>query len=117
MADAFHDSIMGVKVTAILWGSIGGATAAALGPGTWKHRMITAMVGGAFAVALGPPLAHMVDVIEADRWGLTQAEIEPAVIYMAGVLGMMICATAIEAMKRLRERAPGVVDHVLPKDH
>lgn len=93
MSDSFQQSLLGVKLTAVVWGLLGGATAAALGPGTWQNRVATAAVGGVFAVSFGPPLAHLVDSIEADRWGITLAEIEPAVIYMAGVIGMMVCAT------------------------
>ena len=72
--------------------------------------------GGVFAVAFGPPLAHMVDAVEADRWGLTILELEPGVIYLAGIVGMMACGTVLEAMRRVRQRAPGIVDHVLPRD-
>ncbi|WP_293862528.1 hypothetical protein [uncultured Alsobacter sp.] len=116
MSDAWQGSVLGVKASAIIWGALGGATAAALGPGTWKHRFVTTTVGGAFAVALGPPLARIADAIEADRWGLSQAEIEPGVIYMAGVLGMMVCASVIEAARRVHDKTPSLVDHVLPKD-
>jgi len=116
MADAFHNSILGVKITAIVWGLLGGATAAALGPGSWQHRVITAIVGGIFAVAFGPPLAHMADAVEADRWGISLVELEPGVIYIAGIVGMMVCGTALEAMKRVQQRAPGIVDRVLPEE-
>lgn len=114
MSDTWQ--VLGVKASAIIWGALGGATAAALGPGTWKHRLVTTTVGGVFAVALGPPLARIVDAIEADRWGLSLNDVEPAVIYFAGVLGMMVCASVIEAARRVQERTDDLVDRVLPKD-
>lgn len=116
MADAFPSSVIGVKVTAIVWGLLGGATAAALGPGSWQNRVTTAIVGGVFAVAFGPPVAHLVDAVEAERWGLTLNEIEPGMIYLCGIVGMMACGTVLEAMKRVRQKAPDLVDRAMPKD-
>jgi hypothetical protein len=100
--------IFGLKLSALIWGLIGGATAAMFGPASWTNRVLTTAVGTIVSTAFGPFLvsafhAYITRYIEVSR-----DDILPPVIFLCGLTGMWACAIIIEFLKRVKND-PGIL--------
>ena len=108
-------TFMGLKVSTMVWGLIGGATAAAFGPGSLLVRFFIACVGTVSAVAFGPIWSNIAFNLLNQRFTVPANDIEPAVHFLCGLTGMLVCGSLVEFFKRMRSRAPDVADDVV--DH
>ena len=104
-----------LKLSTLLWGLIGGATAALFGPMTWANRAVTTMVGTITSTAFGPLLVNIAHTYLLGYFDIDYEDIMPPVIFLCGLTGMWCCSIVIEALRRVRKEAPEAVGRIIKR--
>jgi len=100
---------VGVKIT-VMQGAVAGGLVAALiskDEPLWR-RLVKGLVGMVTAM-YATPLVELA----TRQFIMAPPELERALSFMVGLLGMHFCGFALAAAARAKSRAPGVVDHVI----
>ena len=112
--------ILGVSTKVLVAGAVGSAVGMVLGTGRWWERLMSGLVGAASAY-VGHPVAAKLLVGSAglvldDKHLPTPFEMEPVAAFLIGVVGMVACQAAINAVTAVRDRADDFVEHRVKPD-
>ena len=109
------EAAIGISTKVAVGGVVGSAVGMVLGVGAWWERITRGVVGAASAY-VGQPVAAkmligMADIVLEREHLPTPAEMEPVAAFLIGVVGMVACQAAINAMTAVRDKADDFVEH------
>lgn len=112
--------ILGVSAKVIVAGAVGSAVGMVLGTGRWWERLIRGLVG-AVSAYIGHPVAAKLLVGLAglaldDRHLPTSLEMEPVAAFLIGVVGMVACQAAVNAVTAVRDKADDFVEREVKRE-
>lgn len=117
---AHEIAALGMSYKAAIAGGIGGAVGSVLGRGRWWERVARSVVGTMMAYVghhvTAKILVGVVGIAIADPHLPTVAEMEPVAAFLIGLVGMVACQAAINAMTAVRDHADDYVEHKLEVD-
>jgi uncharacterized membrane protein len=103
-------TMIGVKASVFIASIMGGAVGAVLIGGSLLKQVVNTFVGAIAAIYWGPILVKAVrSRINVD------IDVEHALIFLAGLMGMIVCEFVIRVAQRLRSRANDVADKAIEK--
>ena len=106
--------ILGVSAKVVVAGAVGSAVGMVLGTGRWWERILRGLVGSASAYVGHPVAAKLLIGLAAlaldEKHLPTPAEMEPVAAFLIGVVGMIGCQAAVNAVTAVRDRADDFVE-------
>jgi hypothetical protein len=111
--------ILGVSAKVVVAGAVGSAVGMVLGTGRWWERLVRGIVGAACAYVGHPVAAKLLlgfaGMVVDDKHLPTAVEMEPVAAFLIGVVGMVACQAAINAVTALRDKADDLVETSIDK--
>lgn len=106
--------IFGVSTKVVVAGVVGSAVGMVLGHGRWWEKLTRGVVGMATAyVGFGVTakmLVGLLDIALDEKHLPSPTEMEPVAAFLIGVVGMVACQAAINAMTAVRDKADDMVE-------
>jgi hypothetical protein len=108
---------LGVSAKVAIGATIGGAVGMVMGSGAWWEKLLRGLVGVGSAyvghtVSAKIMIGFLATVID-EKHLPTVNEAEPVAAFLIGVVGMIACQAAVNAMTAVRDKADDFVDHRL----
>ena len=114
------ETAIGITSKAAIGGAIGSAIGTVLGTGTWWERILRGLVGAGAAYVGHHPTAMimtgLLDTILDPPHLPTWSEMEPIAAFGIGIVGMVACQAAVNAMTAVRDKADDYVEHKMDAD-
>jgi putative effector of murein hydrolase len=103
-------ALFGVKLSVLIAAVLGGAVSAILVGGSIWRQTVNTFAGSVTAVYLSPVILRFL----ADQVGPGE-DIEHAIVFVTGLIGMILCETLIRMAQRARSRAPALADKAIDR--
>ncbi len=100
----------GIKLALLISSSLGSITAAIITPGSWLYRILSGLAGAIAAIFIGPPVAHFLDWLMPDSWGVPYDELLPATGYICGLAGLTFIQAVIDGALHVKSKVPKMLD-------
>lgn len=107
-------TVIGIAPKVLAASAVGAAVGMVLGTGKLWERLVRGTVGCAVAL-IGHPvggkvLGGVLNLVLADKWMPTQTDLDVLAGFAFGLVGMVACQAAINAMTAVRDHADEFVE-------
>lgn len=114
MDDHMTITALGIAPKVLASSIVGSAVGMVLGSGAWWERLTRGFVGCAAAI-FGHPIGGRVlgaglDIALPDKWMPPQPDLDVSAGFLIGLVGMIACQAAINAVTAAKEKVDDVVD-------
>lgn len=114
MDDHMTMTAIGIAPKVLASSIVGSAVGMVLGSGAWWERLTRGFIGCAAAI-FGHPiggrlLGAALDVVMPDKWMPPQADLDVSAGFLIGLVGMIVCQAAINAVTAAKEKTGEIVE-------